>query len=179
MINVRLTTIAELMGIGVAKQSANKLFHAFFDAMSAALIPPSRVWSTRTFDSVDPPIRALVIDDDKDFAQALAAALELEGFDVQTADCVECFEITRHWMPSVVLLDMEMPIMNGFRVAQELRKLTHCTRVPIIAHTSLSEDDVLVQGMPAGIDAYCRKGNSPQVLVSLLRLVTPGRALND
>ncbi|GAB5097452.1 hypothetical protein YK56LOC_31680 [Caballeronia sp. HLA56] len=55
------------------------------------------------------------------------------------ADCVECFEITRHWMPGVVLLDMEMPIMSGFRVAQELRKLSHCTRVPIIAHTSLSK----------------------------------------
>jgi two-component system, cell cycle response regulator DivK len=146
---------------------------------AAALIPPSRVWSTRTFDSVEPPIRALVIDDDEEFAHALAAVLELEGIDVQTVDCVECFEIIRHWMPSVVLLDMEMPIMSGFRVAQELRKLAHCSRVPIIAHTSLSEDDVLVHGMPAGIDAYCRKGNSPQALVSLLRLVAPGRALND
>jgi DNA-binding response OmpR family regulator len=143
---------------------------------AAALTPPSRVWSTRAFDTVDPPIRALVIDDDNDFAQALAAVLALEGFDVQTADCVGCFEITRRWMPSVVLLDMEMPIMNGFRVAQELRKLAHCARVPIIAHTSLGENDVLVQGMPSGIDAYCRKGGTPQALVSLLRLVTPGKA---
>nr|WP_284504018.1 response regulator [Caballeronia sp. GAWG2-1] len=143
--------------------------------MSAALIPPSRVWITRTFDPVDSPIRALVIDDDEDYTQALVAVLELEGFDVRTADCLKCFEITRHWMPSVVLLDIEMPIMSGFRVAKELRKLEHCTRVPIIAHTSLPEDDVLVHGMPVGIDAYCRKGNSPDALVSLLRLLAPGR----
>jgi CheY-like chemotaxis protein len=134
---------------------------------------PSRVWSTRIFEPVGAPISALLIDDDERIAQALAAVLEVEGFDVRIADCVHCFKIVEQWAPSVVLLDMEMPVMNGFRVAKELRRLNHCVRTPIIAYTSLAEDDVRLQGIPAGIDAYCRKGDAPHALIALIKAIAP------
>jgi DNA-binding response OmpR family regulator len=134
---------------------------------------PSRIWTARTFASVDAPVTALIVDDNAELANALQAALELEGFDARTADCVHAIPFAQQCPPSVVLLDIEMPIVNGFQVAREMRKLAHCARVPIIAHTSLAEGEVLMQGMPAGIDAYCRKGNSIDALLALLQLVAP------
>jgi CheY-like chemotaxis protein len=66
-----------------------------------------------------------------------------------------------------------MPFMNGFGVAKELRKLSQCADTPIVAHTSLPEDAVLLQGIPAGIDAYCRKGNALDALIALLGVMAP------
>lgn len=142
---------------------------------SAALLPSSRVWSTRIFKPLDRPVCALVIDDDERIAQALAAVLKVEGFEVKISDCVDCFEIVKRWTPNVVLLDIEMPFLNGFGVAKELRKLSQCADTPIVAHTSLPEDAVLLQGIPAGIDAYCRKGNALDALIALLGVMAPSR----
>ncbi|WP_404982584.1 MULTISPECIES: response regulator [unclassified Caballeronia] len=140
-----------------------------------ALSLPSRIWTARTFASVVAPVTALIVDDNAELAIAIQAALELEGFDARTADCVHAVPFAQQRPPSVVLLDIEMPIINGFQVAREMRKLADCACVPIIAHTSLAEGEVLTQGIPAGIDAYCRKGNSLDALIALLQLVAPAR----
>lgn len=140
---------------------------------SATVYRPSRVWTTRAFEQVKGTVAALVVDDDEELAQALAAVLEMEGFKVRVSDCVHCLEIITQWRPSVVVLDIEMPIKNGFCVAIELRETSQCARIPIIAYTSLPENDVRSRGVSAGMDAYCRKGNAPDCLIDLLSVVAP------
>ncbi|WP_244808872.1 response regulator [Caballeronia zhejiangensis] len=115
----------------------------------------------------------LIVDDDQEVAEALCAVLLLEGFESRFADCIRCLQMIDAWIPHVIVLDIEMPIMDGFKVSQALRRRTHLTTAAVIAHTSLAEADVIEHGSAAGMDAYCRKGNAPTVLLELIRQVAP------
>ena len=64
------------------------------------------------------------------------------------------------WAPHVVILDIEMPVCDGFAVAEAVRGSRSFAAVPIIAFTSLDESEVIERGKEVQIDAYCRKGNS-------------------
>lgn len=138
---------------------------------AAPSIPP--LWTTRVFSSVNPPVCVLIIDDDHDLADALLAVLEAEGFEARTADCPGCLRLIGIWIPDIVVVDIEMPIRNGFEVARAIRQVAHMRLVPIIAHTSLAEEDVVREGLAAGMDAYCSKSDGPTMLLALLRRVAP------
>ncbi|MDR5784394.1 response regulator [Caballeronia sp. LZ065] len=132
------------------------------------------LWTDRLFDRVLPPVVLLIVDDDMASAQALAAVLVIEGF---RATIVEsgpaAFEMPVETTPHVVILDMEMPVCDGFAVASSMRGSSRFARTPIIAYTSLAEADVEERGRQARIDAFCRKGMSIQPLLDLIGLVAP------
>jgi DNA-binding response OmpR family regulator len=115
----------------------------------------------------------LIVDDDDDVAHALQAMLETEGFKTRTADATSSLTLIGLWIPHIVILDIEMPLLNGFDLTRTLRQVAHMRLVPIIAHTSLAEDDIVSEGIACGIDAYCNKSNPPTVLLALLRHMTP------
>lgn len=86
-------------------------------------------------------LRVLIVDDDPDIVEALAAILELEGFEVSTAnDGSEALLQLESSRPDLLLLDLMMPTTNGWEVLRRLRDGEH--RIPVIvlsAHPSLSE----------------------------------------
>jgi CheY-like chemotaxis protein len=62
----------------------------------------------------------LVVDDDRDLLDLLAFVLSAEGFEVRTAsDGHEALEEVEYAMPNLILLDMKMPVMNGWEFAEE------------------------------------------------------------
>lgn len=138
---------------------------------AAPSIPP--LWTTRVFPPVNPPVCVLIVDDDHDLTDALLAVLEAEGFEARTADCPACLRLIGIWTPHIVVIDIEMPIQNGFEVARAMRQVAHMRLVPIVAHTSLAEKDVVKEGLAAGMDAYCSKSDGPTMLLALLRRVAP------
>ncbi|SAK95066.1 response regulator receiver protein [Caballeronia catudaia] len=140
--------------------------------MSTARSTPP-LWTTRAFAPVTPPICVLIVDDDGDVADALQAVLEAEEFTARTADSTASLRLIGVWIPHVVVLDIEMPIQNGFDLSRSIRQIAHMRLVPIIAHTSLPEEDVMTEGVAAGMDAYCSKSNPPTVLLTLVRHMTP------
>jgi CheY-like chemotaxis protein len=75
--------------------------------------------------------------------------------------------------PHVVILDIEMPVCDGFAVASAMRSSSRFANTPIIAYTSLAEADVEERGKQAQIDAFCRKGISIQPLLDLIEHVAP------
>ncbi|WP_062641521.1 response regulator [Caballeronia arationis] len=133
-----------------------------------------QLWTTRAFELVEPPVTALIVDDDDALAEALAQALAAGGLQATTAlGGGAAIRATQHWTPHIVVLDIQMPGCDGFQVARAFRTSPRLVLVPIIAHTSLAEREIIERGKAAGIDAYCRKGNSPRALLRLIAHLTP------
>jgi CheY-like chemotaxis protein len=79
----------------------------------------------------------LIVEDDRDTREMLGRFLELEGFDVQTAANGElALQVLQDERPSVIILDLMMPVMNGwqFRVAQQSDP--NLSRIPVVVVTA-------------------------------------------
>src|SRR5262245_51444402 len=79
--------------------------------------------------------RVLVVDDDNSILDTVTAILSGEGYQVMSAGGGhEALTIVRNWHPTLVLLDMRMPVMDGWAVARSLRESG--ARVPIVVMTA-------------------------------------------
>jgi CheY-like chemotaxis protein len=79
----------------------------------------------------------LVVDDDEEFREGVEAILEMEGFEVLLAgNGFEAIEKLADKNPSLILLDIMMPRMDGFTFAKELRQSQHRPRIPILVITA-------------------------------------------
>jgi CheY-like chemotaxis protein len=80
------------------------------------------------------PAEILVVDDDSEARQSLADLLELEGYTVRTAmtgrDALE--SCRRDGSPDVILLDLQMPVMNGWEVTRALKRSRDLARIPVV-----------------------------------------------
>jgi two-component system response regulator RegX3 len=114
----------------------------------------------------DPPL-ILVVDDEQSYRDALAVALQREGFLVETAadgpDAIERFDATR---PALVLLDVMLPKISGIDVCRELRARS---RVPIIMVTARNAEIDAVVGLEVGADDYVTKPFRLRELIARVR----------
>ena len=80
-----------------------------------------------------PPL-LLVVDDDVDIVQTLGLCLRAEGYRVQLArNGREALELLQPELPAAILLDLMMPVMDGWQFAHELRKLGHQTPLLVLS----------------------------------------------
>jgi CheY-like chemotaxis protein len=87
--------------------------------------------------------RILVVDDEPDVRNFLAACLEDAGFEVETAvDGVDALEKVEAFSPDLMTLDMVMPRMPGIKVIRTLRKQKKWAKLPIIVITAHARDDM-------------------------------------
>ena len=109
----------------------------------------------------------LLVDDEKDILEFLSYNLSREGYKVLTAtNGEEGVRLTKQYNPSLIILDVMMPIMDGIETCQMIRKDTQIIQ-PIIAFlTSRAEDYSQVAGFEAGADDYFIKPVRPRLLVS-------------
>ncbi|HEX9017254.1 MAG TPA: response regulator [Chloroflexota bacterium] len=78
----------------------------------------------------------LIIDDDRDLLELMAFVLSAEGFDVETAgEGREALDKVGESMPGLILLDMKMPVMNGWEFAAEFHR-RHGAGIPIVVVTA-------------------------------------------
>ena len=100
-------------------------------------------------------ISVLVAEDDHNIAQLLQLYLEKEGYEVTvTHDGGQCLDAFRNIQPDMVLLDIMMPVMDGWEVCKQIRTES---QTPIIMLTAKSEIANKVQGLKAGADDYITK----------------------
>lgn len=86
-------------------------------------------------------MRVLVIDDSPTFQAAAGDALEEAGFEVESApNGLEGVAMARSWKPSLIVMDIEMPVKRGDQAARELRADPELKKIPIIAMTSFSPE---------------------------------------
>jgi len=111
----------------------------------------------------------LVVDDDIRMLRMMKRMLELESFQVLTANGGdEALKIFEKEAPALVLLDIMMPEMDGYMVCRRIREFS---QVPIIMVTAKGEDKEKVEGLDIGADDYVTKPFSASELAARVRAV--------
>lgn len=118
--------------------------------------------------------RVLVVDDEKLFRDLYRQILEAEGFEVFSAgNGVECLEIIKQCKPDLILLDMQMPVMDGAQTLIKLREDPETKDVKTVFLTAFGDpltdvgDIKLAQGV--GATDYIRKGIGKDELVARIK----------
>ena len=113
--------------------------------------------------------KALVVEDDGNIAELLRLYLERDGFEVQhAADGGEGVVMFRAFNPDIVLLDIMLPVMDGWGVLREIRK---DSRTPVIMLTAKSETPDKVSGLEMGADDYVTKPFEVKELLARIHAV--------
>lgn len=110
-----------------------------------------------TTDSLTIPLpRILIVEDNPDLAYGLRTGLEIEGYEVQVAEDGETgLDRARAWGPDLVMLDLMLPGMDGYRVLRTLRE--GGSEVPVLILTARGEEADKVLGFRLGADDYVTK----------------------
>ena len=118
--------------------------------------------------------KILYIDDDSVLRMIVSLILEGQGFQVRTADNgSEGLEMALEWLPNLILMDLMMPIMDGFQAAEGLQVDPRTRHIPIIAFSAADEPNVQAKIQAAGMNGLIRKPVSPDKLVRMVRTYLP------
>jgi PleD family two-component response regulator len=102
--------------------------------------------------------RILVVEDDPDIANMLKIYFSAQGYEVAVAGRGhDALERTRKQLPSVIVLDIMLPDIDGYEVCTRLRKTTRTSHVPIIFLTQKDERSDRIAGLELGADDYITK----------------------
>jgi two-component system phosphate regulon response regulator PhoB len=124
--------------------------------------------------------RILVIEDEEDILALIHFNLVKEGFRVECATTgEEGFKKAKDVRPSLILLDLMLPGMNGLDVCKQLRQAPESKDCPIIMLTARGEEHDIVKGLELGADDYIPKPFSSQVLLARIRAVLRRRVMPD
>jgi CheY-like chemotaxis protein len=116
------------------------------------------------------PYRILAADDQKDNLDLIAAMLEPIGFEVKTAkNGQEAVDLFEGWSPHAVLMDMRMPVMDGYEATRRIKATIHGRSTPVIAVTASVFEDEEKGVLEAGVDCIVRKPFRPEGLFEALR----------
>jgi len=125
--------------------------------------------------AVAPPVgrRILVADDNQDAADSLAMILEMGGHDVRVAhDGRAALSVAQSFRPDTVLLDIGMPHLNGYEVAQALRQEPWGANMCLIALTGWGQASDRQLAIEAGFDRHLTKPVDPDALETILEGAT-------
>ena len=115
------------------------------------------------------PQKVLIVEDDENISQLLKLYLEKDGFIVQTAgDGAAGVSANKSFQPDLVLLDIMLPVMNGWAVCRSIRSES---KVPIIMLTAKEETEDKVQGLELGADDYVTKPFEIKELIARVHAV--------
>lgn len=120
-------------------------------------------------------ISILIVDDHPLFRDGLQQALTLED-DLtvigQSEDGEDALRAARTLQPDVILLDINLPLMNGLQVARQLK--AERTNAAVIVLTAYHDSQQVLHAMRAGAAAYCSKDVTPDELIEIIRDVAGG-----
>ena len=115
--------------------------------------------------------KVLVADDERHIRDLLVDILVDRGYDVvEATDGSAAYELTCRMRPDVVLLDVMMPGMDGFKVLQKLRKNPATENVPVVMLTAMSASRGESLAMRLGVDHYITKPFKPATVESAVRI---------
>lgn len=117
-------------------------------------------------------MRVLLVEDNMDTLATMAALLRFEKYEVMTAhDGQMALEMAKLLPPDVVLLDIGLPGMDGYKVAEALRNQDPGRTLYIAAVTGYGKAEDKKRAAEAGIDAHLTKPAAPAAIVQLLEKV--------
>jgi two-component system CheB/CheR fusion protein len=120
-------------------------------------------------------LRILIVEDNKDGADTLAEMLRLEGYDVRVCyDGGSAIAEVDRWRPAAAVIDIGLPGVTGYAVAQHIRDLPFGSGVILIAVTGYVTPKDIEQARYAGFNWHLAKPASASTLLDILR--NPGQA---
>ena len=126
------------------------------------------------------PARILVVDDNETNRDILVTRLEKNGYQtLQAADGEEALASVKQNLPDLILLDVEMPKLDGFEVCRRLRKDASMAFIPIILCTARAASQDVVTGLDAGADEYLTKPIDQAAMVARVRSMLRIKELHD
>ncbi len=135
--------------------------------------PTTSIPAAQKLDPLPRRQRVLVADDNVDAAQTLAELLRLEGYEVDVAeDGRQAIAQVHLNMPDVALLDIGMPGLSGYEVAQQLRQ-SHGNSITLIALTGWGQEGDRRAARDAGFDHHLVKPADPDEILRLIGAVQP------
>ena len=121
--------------------------------------------------------RILVVDDNRDAVESLAELLRMSGSEVDVAfDGQAAIERASTFLPEIVLLDIGMPIVDGYKAAKAIRRDAHGREMLLIAMTGWGQSEDKKRAMDAGFDAHIVKPVSIDSLLDLFSSIKSGGA---
>lgn len=119
--------------------------------------------------------KILAVDDDAHIRRIVQVSLERAGYTVATAtNGVEALELLDTVEPDLVILDINMPYMDGHEVLKSMKDSPETASIPVIMLTANTADEDVIKGWESGADSYLTK---PFYEVELLQFVK--RALGE
>jgi CheY-like chemotaxis protein/anti-anti-sigma regulatory factor len=117
--------------------------------------------------------RVLLIEDNKDAATSLQLLLEIRGHEVVVADSGPAgVSMASAWRPEIVLSDIGLPGLDGWQVAEQLKRNAATAGARLIAVTGYSSDEARRRSLAVGYEAHLSKPVAPEDLLRML--VGPG-----
>jgi DNA-binding response OmpR family regulator len=114
--------------------------------------------------------RVLVVDDEVHVIQLVDLALRTEGFEVIAAcDGQEALLKAVSEKPDVILLDVNLPDINGFEVCKRLKAGENTRRIPVLFLSAMSQEQKIEQGLSVGAAAYITKPFQMKSLIQKIR----------
>lgn len=105
----------------------------------------------------------LVVDDDNMNLMMAKFILEKNGYIVKTASSgMQCISTLQSEFVDLILLDVEMPIMNGIKTLEHIRKNTEFKKIPVIFLTADANEETVIKAGKLNISGYIKKPYMPQ-----------------
>ncbi|MGH8728311.1 MAG: response regulator transcription factor [Burkholderiales bacterium] len=114
--------------------------------------------------------KVLIVDDEPNIVTSLEFLMEANGFEVLIArNGEEALQAASIHRPDLILLDVMLPVKNGFEVCQKLRESADLSAIKILMLTAKGRDIEIAKGKAVGADDYITKPFSTQELVERVR----------
>ena len=122
----------------------------------------------------------LIVEDDRDIAEMVEYNLREEGYETLSAfNGEEGVKLAKKESPDLIILDIMLPIIDGFEVCRILKKEQVTADIPIIILSAKSQETDKIVGLELGADDYITKPFSPRELIARIRaIMRRGRALS-
>lgn len=105
--------------------------------------------------------KILFVDDTKMFQSIYKSKLMSEGYQVKTADngleAIKVLTESKEWKPDIILLDLIMPVMDGFKVLQTVKTNPDFSSIPVIVFSSRGQAEEIEKAVNLGADGYLIK----------------------
>jgi two-component system phosphate regulon response regulator PhoB len=116
--------------------------------------------------------KILIIEDDKDIVEMLKYNLMEEGYDIFTSlNGEDGIALARKERPNIIILDIMLPIIDGFEVCRMIKNDDITAGIPIIILSAKSQETDKIVGLELGADDYVTKPFSPRELIARIRAI--------
>ena len=116
--------------------------------------------------------RILLADDEEDIKTIVTMFLQAQGYEVITAfDGLDTLEKIQSDRPDLLLLDIMMPVLDGFEVCKRLRANPETAELPILMLSAAAHSESITRGMKAGANDYIVKPFEPEMLLEKIRRI--------